>query len=254
MATPPSQDPATAAAGPSEPHDRSSHSSLLNKLRAGVLGANDGIVSVGGLVVGVAGASTNTGVLVVSGIASVVSGALSMAMGEYVSVSTQRDSERALIDRVREQLAADPDGERETLAASLKERGVPGDLAGELTDRLSAKDEMGAHLSLRYGIDEDMIVSPMAAAVSSLLAFTIGAMIPLLAILVSPVSLRVPITMLAVVLALALTGLVSSRLGESEQGRATVRTMVGGVLALLVGWAIGSLAGSVVGGADGAIG
>ena len=236
-----SQDFATAVH-----HDRGANTRLLNQLRAGVLGANDGIVSVGGLVVGVAGASTSTPVLMISGIAAVVSGALSMAMGEYVSVSTQRDSEKSLVERVREQLADNPKGEHWALVDSFEEKGIPTDLADEVSDRLTENDVLGAHLAMRYSMDEHTIVSPIAAALASLVAFTIGALIPLLAILFAPVSLRVPMTIGAVVIALALTGFISSKLGESQQGKATVRTIIGGVLALLVGWGVGSLAGSLV--------
>lgn len=229
-------------------HDRGANTRLLNSLRAGVLGANDGIVSVGGMVVGVAGASTDIGVLTISGIAAVVAGALSMAMGEYVSVSTQRDSEKALIERVRSQLAKNPKGEHMALVDAFEHRGLPTDLADKVSDELTEQDALEAHLTMRFGIEEETIVSPMAAALASLVAFTLGSLVPLLAILLSPVAWRVPITIAAVVFALAVTGFVSSRLGESAQGRATIRTIIGGVLALLVGWGVGTFAGSLVGG------
>ena len=232
-----------------EYHDRGANSNLLNKLRAGVLGANDGIVSVGGLVVGVAGGTANTTVLALSGVAAVVSGALSMAMGEYVSVSTQRDSEKALVDRVRAAVRANRAGEHVALVNALEERGIEPELADRVADQLSADDELSAHLTMRYGVDEEMVVSPLAAAVASLIAFILGAIIPLAAILLAPVEWRVPATMAAVVVALAVTGLVSSKLGESASGRATVRTIIGGLGALGVGWLVGMALGGTIGGA-----
>lgn len=227
--------------------ERTSRSDRVNRLRAGVLGANDGIVSVAGLAVGVAGATTDTAWLIVAGLASLIAGALSMAMGEYVSVSTQRDTDRALIARTRADLAAQPEIEHRHLMDALTESGIPEDVVGPVTDSLERHDALAAHTRFRHGVEDDAVVSPWAAAVTSLISFSIGGIIPLIAILTSPVALRLPITMAAVVLALALLGVVSARLGQAEARRATIRTIVGGMLALLVTYGIGAMLGIAVG-------
>ncbi|MGC5629788.1 VIT1/CCC1 transporter family protein [Georgenia sp. Z1344] len=236
-----------ALAAASAHDERVGSSARLNQLRAGVLGANDGIVSVAGLVVGVAGASSSVTALAIAGVAALVAGALSMAAGEYVSVSTQRDTERSMIARIRSGLATDPERERLALMGSLEHTGVPAELSGQVADAMTAHDAVDAHLNVRLGMDEEQLVSPWQAAVASLVAFTLGGLVPLAAMLLTPVSLRVPATMLAVVVALALTGLVSSRLGEAAQGRATVRTIAGGLIAMLVTYGIGSLVGGAIG-------
>lgn len=227
--------------------ERVESSARLNQLRAGVLGANDGIVSVAGLVVGVAGASASVTALTLAGIAALVAGALSMAAGEYVSVSTQRDTERAMIAKIRRGLDEDPERERLALMGALEHTGVPNDVSGHVADAMTSRDPVDAHLGVRLGMDEELLVSPWQAALASLFAFTVGGLVPLAAMLLTPEALRVPATMLAVVVALALTGLVSSRLGQAAQGRATVRTIVGGLVAMLVTYGIGSLVGGAIG-------
>ena len=221
-------------------HDRAASSANLNRLRAGVLGANDGIVSVAGMVVGVAAATPTFGALAIAGAAALSAGALSMAMGEYVSVSTQRDTERSLLERERQRLAADPERE---LAASLEETGIPEDLAREAAERMSAHDALDAHARVRYGIEEESIASPLGAAFASLIAFTLGGLLPLIAVLVTPVAFKVPAVVLAVVIALALTGSISARLGQAKAGRATIRTILGGTAAMAVSYGIGTLLG-----------
>jgi VIT1/CCC1 family predicted Fe2+/Mn2+ transporter len=226
--------------------DRAHRGALLNRLRAGVLGANDGIVSVAGLVVGVAGASQGVWALAIAGLAALVAGALSMAAGEYVSVSTQEDSERAMIASFRRDLAADPEGSRAKLVDALEDQGVPADMSGEVASAMSSRDALAAPLTLRAGLSEDDVTSPWQAAVTSLVAFTLGGLVPLAAILLSPEAVRVPVTMGAVVVALALTGLISSRLGESDSRRATLRTIGGGLLAMAVTYGIGLAIGTAV--------
>ncbi|MEE1650153.1 VIT family protein [Brachybacterium sp. J144] len=240
---------APSAATPSSEHaeERTSRSDRVNRLRAGVLGANDGIVSVAGLAVGVAGATADIRWLLIAGLASLVAGALSMAMGEYVSVSTQRDTDTALIERTRRDLAAQPAAEHERLIASLVESGIPSDVAGQVADSMERHDALAAHTRFRHGVEQEAVVSPVSAALASLVSFTVGGVIPLLAILASPPALRLPATMLAVVLALALLGLLSARLGESNARAATIRTIVGGILALLVTYGIGALLGVAIG-------
>ncbi len=215
----------------------------LNRLRAGVLGANDGIVSVAALVVGVAGASTDIGALATAGVAGLVGGAISMALGEYVSVSSQRDSERALVERERRDLAAQPEVELEALTTEYEKRGLSRDTAETVARELTAHDALAAHLEVKLHMDGDNLVSPGQAAISSGISFTLGALLPLVAILIPPPGMRVPVTFVAVLVALALTGTVSAKIGGASWQRAVVRLVVGGFLALLVTWGIGTLLG-----------
>ena len=216
----------------------------LNWLRAGVLGANDGIVSVASLVVGVAGATTDTAALLVAGVAGLVGGAISMALGEYVSVSSQRDSERALIAKETRELSEMPEEELEELTALYRSRGLTEATAHQVAVELTAHDALAAHLEVELHIDQEDLVSPWQAALSSAVAFTLGALLPLLAILLPPPDWRVPVTFVAVLIALAITGTVSAHLGGSSKIRATLRLVIGGGLALAVTWAIGTLLGT----------
>ena len=218
----------------------------LNWLRAGVLGANDGIVSVASLVVGVAGATTDTPALLLAGIAGLVGGAISMALGEYVSVSSQRDSERALIAKETRELAEMPEEELEELTQLYRERGLSENTARQVAAELTAHDALGAHLEVELHIDPDDLVNPWHAAISSAIAFTLGALLPLLAILLPPPAWRVPVTFVAVLVALAITGSVSARLGGARRGRAVLRLVIGGALALIVTWAIGTILGTTI--------
>ncbi len=215
----------------------------LNWLRAGVLGANDGIVSTAGLVVGVAGASTDHGVVVLAGLAGLVAGALSMAGGEYVSVSTQRDTEEAALRTERWELQEMPAAELEELATIYRGRGLAPDLAQEVAEQLTARDALGAHAEAELGIDPDRRTSPWQAALASSVAFTVGALLPLLAIALPPQAVRVPVTVAAVTVALVLTGVVSARLGRARVRPAVVRNVVVGLLAMGLTFAVGSLVG-----------
>ncbi|KQR40003.1 VIT family protein [Microbacterium sp. Leaf159] len=216
----------------------------LNWLRAGVLGANDGIVSVASLVVGVAGATTDNAALLTAGLAGLVGGAISMALGEYVSVSSQRDSERALISKEREELRTMPETELAELTTLYRERGLSEETARTVAEELTAHDALAAHLEVELGIDQDDLVNPWHAALSSAVAFTLGALLPLLAILLPPPEWRVPVTFLTVLFALAVTGTVSAKIGGSPPARAAVRLVIGGGLALLATWLIGTLLGT----------
>lgn len=218
-------------------------SARLNSLRAGVLGANDGIISVASLVVGVAGATTDSAALLTAGVAGLVGGAISMALGEYVSVSSQRDSERALVERERRDLAAQPEVELEALTTEYEKRGLSRDTAETVARELTAHDALAAHLEVKLHMDGDNLVSPGQAAISSGISFTLGALLPLVAILIPPPGMRVPVTFAAVLVALALTGSVSAKIGGASWQRAVVRLVVGGFLALLVTWGIGTLLG-----------
>jgi VIT1/CCC1 family predicted Fe2+/Mn2+ transporter len=218
----------------------------LNWLRAGVLGANDGIVSVAALVVGVAGATDEVGPIFTAGIAGLVGGAISMALGEYVSVSSQRDSERALIAKEMGELRDMPDEELDELTQLYRDRGLTDATARQVAVELTAHDALSAHLEVELGIDQHDLVNPWHAAISSAIAFTLGAMLPLLAILLPPPEWRVPVTFVAVLLALALTGTISARLGGSSRSRAAIRLVIGGALALVATWLVGTLLGTTV--------
>lgn len=227
--------------------DTGTHASMLNKLRAAVLGANDGVISTAGLVMGVAGATTNTAALATAGIAGLVAGALSMAVGEYVSVSAQRDSERALLVKEEHELRTMPEEELEELTRLLQEKGMSDAVAREAARELTAHDALAAHADIELRLDPDDLTSPMHAAVSSLIAFALGALIPLLAMLLSPPSTRVVVTVVAVLLALFLTGFLSARAGDAPVARAIVRNVIGGVLAMGITFAIGTLVGTQIG-------
>lgn len=233
------------ATHPEEPHSVSL-GQRLNWLRAGVLGANDGIVSVASLVVGVAGATTDTPALLLAGVAGLVGGAISMALGEYVSVSSQRDSERALIAKESRELAEMPDEEFEELTQLYRNRGLSDATARQVAKELTAHDALSAHLEVELHLDQDDLVNPWHAAISSAISFTLGALLPLLAILLPPPEWRVPVTFTAVLIALAITGTVSAHLGGAPKGRAALRLVVGGALALVVTWLIGTLLGTTV--------
>ncbi|WP_434063748.1 VIT1/CCC1 transporter family protein [Phycicoccus sonneratiae] len=241
-------DPETAEAldGHHEAHD-GSMAARLNWLRAGVLGANDGIVSTAGLVIGVAAATTDRGPVLTAGLAGLAAGAMSMAVGEYVSVSTQRDSERALIAKEIRELRDEPDAELAELTGIYESKGLSPALARQVAVELTAHDALAAHAEVELGIDPENLTNPWHAAWASMVAFTVGALLPLVAILLPPLGWRVPVTVVAVVLALAGTGLVSARLGDADARRATVRVVLGGLLAMAVTFAIGSLVGTQVG-------
>lgn len=226
-----------------EPH-KGGRSTRLNWLRAGVLGANDGIVSTAGLVVGVAGATAARAPILTAGVAGLVAGAVSMALGEYVSVSTQRDSERALLAKEKIELAEFPDEELEELAAIYVAKGASVETARRLAEELTAKDAFAAHVDAELGIDPAALSSPWQAAASSAAAFTLGSILPLLAMLLPPVSIRLAVTFATVVVTLAITGGVSARLGESRVAPAVTRLVLGGALAMAVTYSIGRLVGA----------
>ncbi|ACQ78694.1 protein of unknown function DUF125 transmembrane [Beutenbergia cavernae DSM 12333] len=213
----------------------------LNWLRAGVLGANDGIVSVAAVVVGVAGATSSTPAIVVAGAAALVGGALSMALGEYVSVSSARDSQHAVIARARRN-ATDPERGLADVAAAYERRGVSAATARQVAAELVAHDADAAHLEAA-GIDEDDVVSPWHAAGASALAFVLGALLPFLTVLLVPAPVRIVATVGAVLVALAVLGAAGARLGRAPMGRPTARVVLGGALALAVTYGIGSLLG-----------
>ena len=235
---------------PVGPHEDEPHgeglNNRLNWLRAGVLGANDGIVSTAGLVMGVAGATSDRTTILVAGIAGLVAGALSMAAGEYVSVSTQSDSERALLDKERRELVDEPAEELAELAGIYVAKGLSEDLAREVAEALTAHDALGAHAEAELGIDPDDLTNPWTAAWASMVSFTVGALLPLLTIVLTPPGGRVVVTVVAVLVALALTGWASARLGFGAPRKAVLRNVAGGLLAMAVTYGIGTVVGSAV--------
>ncbi|MCI7551130.1 MAG: VIT family protein [Actinomycetaceae bacterium] len=221
--------------------------SKLNWLRAGVLGANDGIVSTAGLVVGVSGASMTYTALFISGIAGLVAGALSMAAGEYVSVSTQRDAEEAAIAAQKQEIAHDPQAAQRALGQTLRNQGLSKPLATRVASELSTKDALKAHVHFELNMDPDELTSPLHAAIASMISFALGALIPLFAIVISPQNIAVPITAVAVTIALAITGSVSAKLGGARILRATVRNILWGNIAMFVTYYIGTFVGGSIG-------
>ena len=232
------------------PHEGEAHhegvAAKLNWLRAGVLGANDGIVSVAGIVVGVAGASSQRSDIAVAGVAGLVAGALSMAAGEYVSVSTQRDTEKALIAKETAELRDMPEEELEELTQIYQGKGLDRDLAEKVAHQLTEHDPLAAHADAELNIDPDDLTNPWEAAFASFLAFTVGAALPLAAILLPGPSWRVPITFIAVIIALVITGSVSARLGDAPVGRAVVRNVAGGAIAMAITYGIGHAIGMAI--------
>jgi VIT1/CCC1 family predicted Fe2+/Mn2+ transporter len=216
----------------------------LNWLRAGVLGANDGIVSVAGIGMGVAGATSDRTPVVVAGIAGLVAGALSMATGEYVSVSTQRDSERSMLALEAEELEKMPETEQRELAKMYERKGLSRETARKVAAELTEHDALAAHADIEFGIDPDNLTTAWHAAFASMVAFTVGALLPLLVITLSPLSIRVWATVVTVAIALAVAGFVQARLGFSPRGRAVARNVAGGLLAMVVTYAVGSLVGA----------
>jgi VIT1/CCC1 family predicted Fe2+/Mn2+ transporter len=218
----------------------------MNWLRAGVLGANDGIISTAGLVIGVAAATSERSAVATAGVAGLVAGAVSMALGEYVSVSTQRDVELSIIEREIHDQTHFPVEEHDELVDKLEGFGLTRDVAHEAASQLEAADSVREHLRIEYGIHRDDLVNPWAAAGSSALAFSVGAALPLVAVLLPPAGWRIPVTFVAVLLALCLTGWLSAQLGGSRPAKAIIRLVGGGALAMAVTYAVGQLLGTTV--------
>lgn len=235
--------------GPTGPtHEDEPHAgglgTRLNWLRAAVLGANDGVVSTAGLVVGVAGATDERSALLTAGLAGLLAGSLSMAAGEYVSVSTQRDSEKAALAVERQELREKPEAELDELTGLLQARGLSEEVAREAAAQLTERDALSAHARVELGINPEVLTNPWHAAFASFLAFTVGSLLPLLAIVLPPLGVRLAVTVLSVLAALVLTGYSSARLGAARPGRAVLRNACGGALAMGVTYAAGTLLGA----------
>ena len=230
-----------------EPHARGGLAGRLNRLRAGVLGANDGIVSVAALTVGVAGATSSTRAILTAGLAALVGGAISMALGEYVSVSSQRDTERALIAQEQAELQADPVQELTELTDLYRARGLSSETARKVAEELTQHDVLGAHLEAELGIDATDVVSPWHAAGASGLAFTIGGLLPLLTVVLIPAPGQDSVDLRD--RAVRPRAHRRCRRPPRWQPRrpASLRVVVGGALALATTFGIGSLLGAPAG-------
>lgn len=215
-------------------------------LRAAVLGANDGVVSTASLVLGVAAAEASTSVIATAGLAGLVGGALSMAAGEYVSVSSQRDVEQADLERERTELHTEPERELDELTGLLLDKGMDEDTARRAAVSLTRHDALAAHAREELGLDLSALARPVQAATVSAASFAVGAALPLVAILLSPAGLRMAITLGAALLALTSLGGWSARLGRAPVGRAVLRVLVGGALAMGLTAVIGYLFGAAV--------
>lgn len=219
----------------------------LNQLRAAVLGANDGIVSTSSVVMGVAGASSDSTAVAVAGLAALIAGALSMAVGEYVSVSSQSDAEKAYIEEEKADLRDRAEYELDELAREYMKHGVSRRTAVQVAKELTEKDALRAHLRMHFNLDPDGINNPWHAAIASLLSFTVGGLVPFVTILLAPETLKIPATVAAVVVCLIATGYFSAQAGGASHRRAIIRVVGGGLLAMGITYWIGVLFGTVVG-------
>jgi vacuolar iron transporter family protein len=215
-------------------------------LRASVLGANDGILSTAGLVLGVAAADASVSAIATAGVAGLVAGAISMAAGEFVSVSSQRDAERADLLLETRELRDDPEGELVELTGIYESRGLSPDLARQVAVELSAGDALAVHARDELGIDQEAMANPVQAAWSSAVSFALGAALPLAAITLSPGAARIAITVAVTLIALAVLGGVGARLGGASIGRAATRVAAWGAVAMALTYAIGALVGTAL--------
>jgi hypothetical protein len=211
-----------------------------------VLGANDGIVSTAGIVMGVAGATVESGPILIAGVASLVAGSMAMAGGEYASVSAQRDSEKAAMEKERKEISDNPDLELSALANYYQNRGISEKLSLEIAEELSATDPLRAHAEAELGISSDEHVSPKAAAVASFIAFALGAVLPIVAISGPWIEFREIATVGSVVVALALTGYFGAKIGKAKPLRAVARNVVVSLLTMGITYAIGAALGVAV--------
>lgn len=210
-------------------------------LRAAVLGSDDAIVSTASLMIGVAASSASHGVILVAGVAGLVAGAMSMAVGEYVSVSTQRDAEQADIEREKRELTGQSQSELQELALIYVKRGIEQDLAMKVAEQLSARDRLGAHIRDELGINQSSRSRPMQAAWISAASFALFAVVPIAALLIAPALLRIPVIATLSLASLTVLGALGGHLGGAPLGRASLRVTLGGALAMAVTAVIGRI-------------
>lgn len=229
------------------PHAERHRSGRSGWLRAAVLGSDDAIVSTASLMLGVAASSASKGAILVAGVAGLVAGAMSMAVGEFVSVSAQADAEKADLAREKAELEREPQAELRELAMIYVKRGLDADLARKVAEQLSARDRLGAHVRDELGIDAVTMARPLQAAWISAVSFASFAMIPIVALLVAPASLRLPLIAALSLASLASLGAFGGHLGGAPIGRAALRVTLGGAMAMALTAAIGRILGVSVG-------
>jgi VIT1/CCC1 family predicted Fe2+/Mn2+ transporter len=225
---------------------RAEFADRLNWLRAAVLGANDGIVSTAGIIFGVAGAAASSQTLLLAGSAAIAAGAMSMAAAEYVSVSSQRDFQRAEIEQQESRIRADAEGAINDLTELVEARGLDEKLARQVAIQLTRKDAIEAHTRLRLGFEPGQVTNPWHAAIASMLSFIVGGLVPLAALLLGSRQIEVWATAAAAIVALMVTGSLSAHLGHAPRMRAAGRTVAGGILAMAVTYGVGVAVGTVV--------
>lgn len=228
------------------PRAGNSLSNRVNALRAGVLGANDGIVSVAALLLGVIGSGMDDRAVLTAGLASTIAGAVSMAVGEYVSVSSQRDTEKALVSQEERELAEDPQGERDELSGMLQELGMSEATASTAATEITgggAETAVPVHLMLEFGLDEEDLTNPWIAAITSALAFLLGAALPMLSVFFATAGNGALVVTATTLIALAITGYISGRFSRGNAWRAVLRLVIGGALGLAITYGVGSLFG-----------
>ena len=210
-----------------------------------MLGADDGIVSVASVAIGVIAAGAATNQILTASVAALVAGAMSMAAGEYVSVSSQRDTEKADLDLEREELKTNPEGEKRELAAIYVERGLTEGLATQVAEALMTSDALAAHARDELGHDVDTLARPVQAALSSAASFTVGAALPIIAFLIVPKPTRAVAVVVSALLALLILGIAGARAGGASIPRAAIRVTLGGAFAMAVTAGVGHLVGGI---------
>ena len=228
-------------------HGEAHKSDRSNWLRAAVLGSDDAIVSTASLMIGVAASSTSNSAILVAGVAGLVAGSMSMAVGEFVSVSSQRDAEQADIKREKQELSSQPQAELREIAAIYEKRGLEKGLALKVAEQLSAHDRLGSHLRDELGIQPASLSRPLQAAWISAVSFALFACVPILALLIAPTALRIAAIAVLSLASLAALGAIGGHLGGAALGRAALRVTIGGTLAMAVTAAIGRILGVSVG-------
>lgn len=213
----------------------------INILRASVMGANDGIISVAGIVIGVAAATSNSYAILIAGLSGALAGTISMAMGEYVSVSTQKDSQRMALIEEKERLDEDYQSEYDFVKQKYLDQGIAPALATQATNELMAKDALGTVVLERHGFNLHEFTSPYAAAIASMISFPLGSILPMVAVMITPAATRIWATVVAVLIALCITGYAAAVLGDAERGKSVVRNVVAGLLTMAVTFVIGQL-------------
>lgn len=213
----------------------------INILRASVMGANDGIISVAGIVIGVAAATSNGYAILIAGLSGALAGTISMAMGEYVSVSTQKDSQRMALIEEKERLDEDYQSEYDFVKKKYLDQGIAPALATQATNELMAKDALGTVVLERHGFNPHEFTSPYAAVIASMISFPLGSILPMVAVMITPAATRIWATVVAVLIALCITGYAAAVLGDAERGKSVVRNVVAGLLTMAVTFVIGQL-------------